>query len=96
MLSAASHGTDQLIVQRLLASRGLRDARFALVGSGVVVLAEFGLFLLIGVALAAAGRAPAELPNAANRHPTNVWPSSERSGVSRQSRRALTDRALQR
>jgi len=62
MLSAASHGTDQLIVQRLLASRGLRDARFALVGSGVVVLAQFALFLMIGVALAAAGRAPADLP----------------------------------
>ena len=62
MLSAASHGTDQLIVQRLLASRNLRDARFALIGSGIVVLAQFALFLMIGVALAAAGRAPADLP----------------------------------
>jgi Na+/proline symporter len=62
MLSAASHGTDQLIVQRLLASRGLRDARVALVGSGIFVIGQFALFLLIGAALAAAGRAPAELP----------------------------------
>ena len=35
LLSAASHGTDHLIVQRLLATRSLRDARVALVGSGV-------------------------------------------------------------
>jgi Na+/proline symporter len=33
LLSAASHGTDHLIVQRLLATRSLRDARIALVGS---------------------------------------------------------------
>jgi solute:Na+ symporter, SSS family len=51
MLSAASHGTDQLIVQRLLATRSLRDARTALVGSGVVVIAQFALFLLVGAAL---------------------------------------------
>ncbi|MFI5207190.1 MAG: sodium:solute symporter [Gemmatimonadales bacterium] len=50
-LSAASHGTDHLIVQRLLATRSLRDARRALVGSGVVVIAEFALFLLVGAAL---------------------------------------------
>lgn len=53
-LSAASHGTDHLIVQRLLATRTLRDARLALVGSGVVVLLEFTLFLLVGVAIWAA------------------------------------------
>jgi len=62
MLSAASHGTDQLIVQRLLASRGLRAARFALVGSGILVIGQFALFLLIGVALVAAGQAPLDLP----------------------------------
>lgn len=50
-LSAASHGTDHLIVQRLLATRTLRDARAALVGSGVVVLLEFTLFLTVGVVL---------------------------------------------
>ena len=62
LLSAASHGTDHLIVQRLLATRSLRDARVALVGSGVVVIAQFLLFLLVGTAIWAAGRAPAELP----------------------------------
>ncbi len=57
MLSAASHGTDQIIVQRLLATRSLRDARWALVGSGVLVIAQFALFLLLGTALWAAGQA---------------------------------------
>lgn len=50
-LSMASHGVDHLIVQRLLAAPSLRDARKALVGSGVAVLVQFALFLLIGAAL---------------------------------------------
>jgi SSS family solute:Na+ symporter len=50
-LSMASHGADQIIVQRLLASTHLRDARRALIGSGVVVILQFALFLLIGVGL---------------------------------------------
>ncbi len=58
LLSAASHGTDHIIVQRLLATRGLRAARWALVGSGVLVMAQFALFLGIGTALWAAGQAP--------------------------------------
>jgi SSS family transporter len=62
MLSAASHGTDHLIVQRLLASRGLPSARVALVGSGIVVLAQFTLFLLIGIAIWAAHLAPTDIP----------------------------------
>jgi Na+/proline symporter len=62
MLSAASHGTDHLIVQRLLASRGLKSARIALIGSGVVVLVQFALFLMIGIAIWAAGFAPASIP----------------------------------
>jgi SSS family solute:Na+ symporter len=55
LLSAASHGTDHLIVQRLLATTSLADARRALVGSGVLVILQFGLFLLVGTALWAAG-----------------------------------------
>ena len=62
MLSAASHGTDHLIVQRLLATRSLRAARVALVGSGVVVFFQFLLFLLVGTAIWSAGLAPRELP----------------------------------
>ncbi len=60
-MSAARHGTDQIIVQRLLATRSLRAAQWALVGSGVLVLAQFALFLLLGTALWAAGQAPAGL-----------------------------------
>lgn len=62
LLSAASHGTDHLIVQRLLATRSLGAARRALVGSGVMVIAQFLVFLLAGSAIWAAGRAPADLP----------------------------------
>jgi solute:Na+ symporter, SSS family len=50
-LSMASHGADQLIVQRLLASNNLRDARRSLIGSGFAVLGQFLLFLFIGVGL---------------------------------------------
>ncbi len=50
-LSMASHGADQLIVQRLLASGNLTEARRSLIGSGFVVLAQFAMFLLIGVGL---------------------------------------------
>ncbi|MCW5825516.1 MAG: sodium:solute symporter [Gemmatimonadaceae bacterium] len=50
-LAMASHGADQIIVQRLLAAGSLRDARRALIGSGVVVIAQFALFLLIGIGL---------------------------------------------
>ena len=62
LLSAASHGTDHLIVQRLLATRSLRAARIALIGSGVVVALQFLLFLLVGLAIWAAGLAPARMP----------------------------------
>ena len=50
-LSMASHGADQLIVQRLLSSRSLKDAQIAIIGSGVVVILQFALFLLLGVGL---------------------------------------------
>ncbi|WP_408872212.1 sodium:solute symporter [Gluconobacter roseus] len=51
ILSVASHGSDQLMVQRLLAARNLRDARYALVGSAFVVAFLFGLLSLVGVQL---------------------------------------------
>jgi solute:Na+ symporter, SSS family len=50
-LTMASHGTDQTIVQRLLAARSERDSRTALLASGVIVLFQFAVFLLVGVAL---------------------------------------------
>jgi SSS family transporter len=50
-LSMASHGADQLIVQRLLSSRSLKDAQRALIGSGLVVFVQFTLFLTVGIGL---------------------------------------------
>jgi SSS family transporter len=50
-LTMASHGTDQTIVQRLLAARNERDSRSALLLSGFIVLVQFALFLLVGVLL---------------------------------------------
>jgi len=50
-LTTATHGTDQLMVQRYLSARTPRQATAALLTSGVVILAQFALFLLIGVML---------------------------------------------
>ncbi len=50
-LTMASHGTDQLMVQRMLAARNLTESRLALLSSGVVIFIQFTLFLLIGVGL---------------------------------------------
>jgi SSS family transporter len=50
-LTMASHGTDQLMVQRMLAARNLRESRLALLSSGAVIFLQFTLFLLIGTGL---------------------------------------------
>ena len=50
-LTTATHGTDQLMVQRYLCSSSARQARVALLSSGAVILGQFILFLLIGVML---------------------------------------------
>jgi len=50
-LTLASHGTDQLIVQRLLSAKNLRSAQIALIASGFIILLQFTLFLIIGVML---------------------------------------------
>jgi Na+/proline symporter len=50
-LTSASHGTDQLIVQRLLAARSKRQSQAALLSSGLVILFQFALFLVVGVVL---------------------------------------------
>ena len=51
IFSVASHGTDQLIVQRLLTTRDIKNSQKALVWSGVVVAFQFALFLGIGLLL---------------------------------------------
>ena len=50
-LTMASHGTDQTLVQRVLAARNERDAKVALLGSGVLIFVQFALFLVLGVML---------------------------------------------
>ncbi|MBB4929560.1 SSS family transporter [Lipingzhangella halophila] len=51
LLSTASHGADQIIVQRLLGCRTLRDAQKAVIGSAVLVFFQFAMFLTVGLAL---------------------------------------------
>ncbi len=51
-LTAATHGTDQLMVQRYLSARNQRDASLSLAFSGLIVFLQFAVFLSIGIALA--------------------------------------------
>src|SRR5215216_3873936 len=50
-LAMASHGADQLIVQRLLSAKSLKDAQVAIIGSGIAVFFQFCLFLMVGIGL---------------------------------------------
>ena len=50
-LTTASHGTEQLMVQRLLAAKSESDSRWALFGSWIVIAMQFSLFLVIGAIL---------------------------------------------
>ena len=51
VLNTATHGADQMMVQRYLAARSQRQAAVALVSSGFIILVQFAFFLLIGVSL---------------------------------------------
>ncbi len=50
-LSMSSHGTDQLVVQRLLAAKDLGESKKALITTGVIIIFQFALFLIVGVLL---------------------------------------------
>jgi solute:Na+ symporter, SSS family len=69
--TVASHGTDQLIVQRLLAARSQRQSATALISSGVAVLFQFALFLVLGVMLWAYYR----VPSAVFGRPDRIYPT---------------------
>ena len=72
-LTTASHGTDQLIVQRLLAARNQRQSALALLSSGVAVFFQFGLFLFVGVMLFAYYQVPSSAFGRADRiYPTFI------------------------
>ncbi len=70
-LTTASHGTDQLIVQRLLAARSQKQSVTALLSSGVAILFQFALFLMVGVMLWAYYR----VPSAAFGKPDRIYPT---------------------
>lgn len=71
--TTASHGTDQLIVQRLLAARNQRQSVTALLASGVAIFFQFSLFLLLGVMLFAFYRLPSSHFGKADRiYPTFI------------------------
>jgi len=72
-LTTASHGTDQLIVQRLLAARNQRQSVLALLSSGLAVFFQFGLFLFVGVMLFAYYQVPSAVFGRADRiYPTFI------------------------
>jgi SSS family solute:Na+ symporter len=70
-LTTASHGTDQLIVQRLLAARGQKQSVTALLSSGVAVFFQFALFLMVGIMLWAYYR----VPSAVFGKPDRIYPT---------------------
>lgn len=74
-LTTASHGTEQLMVQRLLSAKSEREARLALFSSWGVILFQFTLFLIIGVCLFAYHGAPVvtEAKVADRMYPEFVW-----------------------
>ena len=66
-LTTASHGTDQLIVQRLLAARNQKQSVTALLSSGVAIFFQFALFLMVGVMLFVYYRVPSSTFGKADR-----------------------------
>lgn len=68
LLSMASHGADQIVVQRLLTCRSRADAQRAVIASGVIVFVQFGLFLVVGLALWSyyGGKSPEDLGQVAS------------------------------
>lgn len=78
-LSMASHGTDQLIVGRLLTADSLRSSRRAIVVSGFIIFIQFAVFLTVGLLLFA-------FYNGAKMDPNVVFPQyiihSMPSGIS--------------
>lgn len=65
VFSMASHGADQLMVQRYLCAKSLTQARVALVLSGFTILIQFLLFLMVGIGLYAARQTGAFDPGTA-------------------------------
>jgi SSS family transporter len=73
-LTTSTHGTDQFLVQRYLCARNARQASTALLTSGIVVLAQFVMFLLIGVMLFGFYRHSSALPKEVAARGDRVFP----------------------
>ena len=74
-LSLASHGTDQLIVQRLLTTRTLKDSQKAIITSGLVIMFQFTLFMAVGLLLYAQfGKVDFTNPQAIFHKPDEIFP----------------------
>jgi Na+/proline symporter len=72
-LTTASHGTDQLIVQRLLAAKNQKQSVTALLSSGIAIFFQFALFLMVGVMLFVYYRVPSATFGKADRiYPTFI------------------------
>jgi solute:Na+ symporter, SSS family len=69
--TTASHGTDQLIVQRLLSARSQKQSMLALLSSGVAIFFQFGLFLIVGVML----YTYYQVPSAVFGKPDRIYPT---------------------
>lgn len=74
-LTTASHGTDQLVVQRLLSAKNQSQSRAALFGSWIVIFVQFTLFLTIGMLLWVYhnGQPPSAQPD--RLYPSFIWES---------------------
>jgi SSS family transporter len=74
-LTMASHGTDQLMVQRLLSARDQAQSRTALLASWLVIFFQFSLFLIIGILLFVHYRdSGARTPSQTDRiYPEFIW-----------------------
>ncbi len=93
-LTTASHGTEQLLVQRLLSARNQAESRLALFTSWIVIFFQFTLFLTIGVLLFVYyGDTGRSTPRVIEQiYPQFIWnnfpPGSGRIGHRRHSRRS--------
>src|SRR5580693_7647124 len=74
-LTTASHGTDQLVVQRLLSAKNQSQSRAALFSSWIVIFVQFTLFLTIGMLLWVYrhGQPPSAEPD--RLYPSFIWDS---------------------
>jgi SSS family transporter len=74
-LTTASHGTDQLIVQRLLSAKNQSQSRLALFCSWIVIFVQFTLFLTIGVMLWVLRGGKPIVGSADRLYPEFIWQS---------------------